>query len=246
MTNISYYCTFLLFIIHLIYIYYTLIIKEVLILTPTQQYYDVLAKKVIAGLEKRHMEGYYCASKEEALEKALSFLPKDHPEDTTVSWGGSVSLTELGLIPALKDQNYDLIDRDSVNSAEDKLEIQRQAFFSDFYFLSTNAITRDGVLYNADGIGNRVAAMIYGPKEVIVIAGMNKVCLDKEEAYKRIRNVAAPINALRLSLKTPCVKTGTCGECLVDHTICSHIVETRNSRPAGRIKVILVGESLGY
>ena len=211
-------------------------------MTPTQQHNEILAQTVIKNLEKRHMEGYYCLTKEEALDKALSFLQ----DGATVSWGGSMSLEEIGLTQALHKGTYNVIDRSTATNVDEAFALQRQAFFSDAYFLSCNAITMDGMLYNVDGIGNRVAAMIYGPKEVIIIAGINKVCLDGDEAHKRIRNVAAPINTHRLNKNTPCTKLGKCAECLTPDTICSHTVVTRNSKPTGRIKVILVGESLGY
>lgn len=211
-------------------------------MTPKQQYHRNLADTVIKNLKKRDMDGYYCLSKQEALDKALSFLH----DDSTVSWGGSMSLREVGLLEALKKGPYNLIDRSTATNPEESLEIQRNAFFSDFYFLSTNAITLDGMLYNIDGMGNRIAAMIYGPKKVIIIAGINKVCLDEEEALKRVSNVAAPINTLRLKKNTPCTKLGKCTQCLTPDTICSHTVITRNSKPAGRIKIILVEETLGY
>lgn len=211
-------------------------------MTPKQQHHEILAETVIKNLEKRHMAGYYCLTKKEALDKALSFLQ----DDATVSWGGSMSLEEIGLLDVLRQGPYQVLDRSTAATPEEALELQRQAFFSDSYFLSCNAITLDGMLYNVDGAGNRVAAMIYGPKEVIVIAGINKVCLDEQEALKRIRNVAAPLNTHRLNKNTPCTKIGKCGECLVSDSICSHTVITRNSKPTGRIKVILVGEPLGY
>lgn len=211
-------------------------------MTPKQQYHKNLADTVIKNLKARDMDGYYCLTKQEALDKALSFLH----DDAVVSWGGSMSLGEIGLLEALKKGPYNVLDRSTATTNEESLELQRKAFFSDFYFLSTNAITMDGILYNIDGTGNRVAAMIYGPKEVIIIAGINKVCLDEEEALKRISNVAAPINTLRLNKNTPCTTLGKCAQCLTPDTICSHTVITRNSKPAGRIKVILVEETLGY
>ncbi len=211
-------------------------------MTAKQKHYEILANTVIKNLEKRHMEGYYCKSKEEALEKALSFVE----DEAMVSWGGSQSIVEIGLVDALKAGNYDVIDRSTAKSDEEALDLQRKVFASDTYFLSCNAITRDGIIYNVDGVGNRVAAMIYGPKQVIIIAGMNKICLNDEEANDRVRNTAAPINAQRLHKDTPCAAHGQCGDCLRDDTICSHTVITRNSKPVGRIKVILVEETLGY
>lgn len=211
-------------------------------MTPKQEYHKKLANTLIKNLEKRHIDGFYCLNKEEALDKALSFLK----DDAKVAWGGSMSLVEIGLIEALKNGPYNVLDRSTATNNEEALEIQRKAFFSDTYFLSTNAITMDGMLYNIDGTGNRVAAMIYGPKQIIIIAGINKICIDEEEALKRVSNVAAPINTIRLHKDTPCAKLGKCEQCLCPDTICSHTVITRNSKPAGRIKVILVDETLGY
>jgi len=219
-----------------------MIYKGGLFLKHKQQYHKNLADTVIKNLKKRGMDGFYCLTKQEALDKALSFLD----DNALISWGGSMSLSEIGLLEALKKGPYKVLDRYTATTDEESLELQRKAFFSNFYFLSANAITMDGMLYNIDGAGNRVAAMIYGPKEVIIIAGINKVCLDGDEALKRIRNVAAPTNTLRLNQNTPCTKLGKCAQCLVPDTICSHTVITRNSKPAGRIKVILVGETLGY
>lgn len=211
-------------------------------MTPKKQYYEAISKSIISNLKKRNMEGYYCSTKEEAVTKALSFLH----DGATVSWGGSMTLDECGIIDALKAGKYNLLDRATAKTSDEIEKIYRDVFFSDFYFTSTNAITSDGILYNIDGNGNRVAAMIFGPKEVIIVTGMNKVCTDEESAHKRVRNLAAPINTQRLQKNTPCVKTGKCHECLGSESICAQLVTTRNSRIPGRIKVILVGEELGY
>lgn len=205
-------------------------------------FYETLAKEVIAALTKRGMEAHYVASKEDATTLALDFFK----EGASISWGGSMTLTEIGLLDALKNtSSYTLLDRNNV-APEEVENIYRKAFSCDYYLMSSNAITRDGKLVNIDGTGNRVAALIYGPKEVIIIAGMNKVVQTEEEALSRIRNIASPRNAMRLNKQTPCALTGSCHDCLSPDCICMQTVITRNSRIQGRIKVILVGENLGY
>ena len=163
------------------------------------------------------------------------------PQEDVVSWGGSVTIDEIGLLSAVKERNK-VIDRAAAATPEEKTELMRQALLCDTYLMSSNAISSDGQLVNIDGNGNRCAALIYGPKQVLVIAGLNKVTGSLEA-----RNVAAPINAKRFAgLQTPCYKAGLCGDCLSADCICSQIVITRTSRNKGRIKVILVGESLGF
>lgn len=211
-------------------------------MTISSLYYERTAQTLIKNLQKRHIEGYYVPSKEEALQKAISFLG----ENEVISWGGSMTLVEIGLISALEQTgSYTLLDRSKV-SAEQVDELYRRAFFADTYFMSTNAITLEGELINIDGTGNRVASLIYGPRQVIIIAGMNKVAKNQAEALSRIHHVACPQNAIRLNKNTPCSLTGACHDCLNDDCICMQTVITRNSKPAGRIKVILVGEHLGY
>nr|WP_302595084.1 lactate utilization protein [uncultured Cellulosilyticum sp.] len=207
-----------------------------------KHFYMKLAENVIAQMAKRNIEGYYVNTKEEATMKALSFLK----EGMTITWGGSMTLSQIGLLDALEKKGcYNLLDRSKVSSNEIP-EIYRQAFSADTYLMSSNAITHSGELVNIDGTGNRVAALIYGPKQVIIIAGMNKIVTDEAAALDRIHNVTAPINAIRLNKKTPCALTGKCHNCLSPDCICMQTVVTRNSRDKGRIKVILVGESLGY
>ncbi|WP_054738494.1 lactate utilization protein [Cellulosilyticum ruminicola] len=205
-------------------------------------YFKIIAENMVSEMAKRGIEGHYVCSKEEAKDKALSFLE----DGMTITWGGSMTLSEIDLFKALEQKGtYNLLDRSKV-SAEEVPDIYRKAFTADTYFMSTNAITQKGELVNTDGTGNRVAALIYGPKQVIVIAGMNKVVKDVDAAIERIHQIAAPINAMRLNKQTPCGKTGTCHNCLSPDCICMQTVVTRNSKPEGRIKVILVGEALGY
>lgn len=205
-------------------------------------FYQLQAKTIIKNLEKRHMKGFYCTSKEEAVKLVLSLIP----EKSSIAWGGSESIKEIGLIHALYTANtYTLYDRAKV-SPDQVDSTLRQAYFADFYLMSSNAITLDGELVNIDGTGNRVSALTFGPKEVIMVVGMNKVTKTLEAAIDRIQNIASPQNALRLNRKTPCGITGVCGNCLTPDCMCMHTVITRNSRIDERIKVILVGENLGY
>lgn len=202
------------------------------------------AQTIIKGLEKRNMEGVFCETKEDALAKALSYIE----EGSSVTWGGSMSIEEVGLMDAVKNGNYEVIDRSVAKNYEEQRQIFAKAVLADYYLMSSNAITLDGELINIDGTGNRVACLTYGPKNVIMIVGMNKVVNDVEDGIKRVRNFASPPNTLRLGLKTPCSMTGRCGDCYGDTCICSQIVVTRRQSAGmkGRIKVILVGESLGY
>lgn len=202
------------------------------------------AQTIIKGLEKRNMEGVFCETKEDALAKALSYIE----EGSSVTWGGSMSISEIGLMDAVKNGNYEIIDRSVAKNYDEQREIFSKAVLADYYLMSSNAITLDGELINIDGTGNRVACLTYGPKNVIMIVGMNKVVNDVEDGIKRVRNFASPPNTLRLGLKTPCSMTGRCGNCYGDTCICSQIVVTRRQSAAmrGRIKIILVGESLGY
>lgn len=199
----------------------------------------LLAQKVIKGLQSRNMSGYYAESREEALRLALELIP----EGSTATMGGGVSVQEIGLVDALKQGNYKFIDRDAY---EDKRAAMLLAYDADVFLASTNAITEDGVLVNIDGNANRVSAIAQGPKKVILIVGMNKVCDDVDGAMKRARNVAAPTNAQRFGLSTPCAKTGSCMNCKSPDTICCQFLITRFSRHTGRIHVILVNDSLGF
>ena len=200
---------------------------------------ELLAQKVIKGLESRNMKGYYAANKEEALAKALELIPTG----ASVTMGGAMSAHEIGLVEALKKGDYNFIDRDAV---EDKRAAMLQAYDADFFLTSANAMTEDGVMVNIDGNANRVSAIAQGPKHVLVIVGMNKICVDADAAMKRACNVAAPINAQRFGLSTPCAKTGACMDCKSPDTICCQFLITRYSRHADRIHVILVNDVLGF
>ncbi len=200
---------------------------------------ELLAQKVIKGLESRNMTGYYADSKEKALELALEIIS----EGSTVTMGGAMSAHEIGLTDALKSGNYNFIDRDKV---EDKRAAMLAAYDADVFLASANAMTEDGVLVNIDGNANRVSAIAQGPKKVLFIVGMNKVCNDVDSALKRARNVAAPINAQRFGLNTPCAKTGSCMDCKSPDTICCQFLVTRYSKHKDRIHVILVNDNLGF
>lgn len=212
-------------------------------MNPKQSFYAAQAQTIQKHLEKRRMEGFYCPSREDAVKTAMSLTAPG----TAVSFGGSVSLAEAGILDALRArEDIQLTDRSLAKTPEEIQEVYRRSFYADTYFMSTNAITLDGTLVNVDGNGNRVAALIYGPKQVIIVAGMNKIAASIEDALHRVRNIAAPPNCIRLNKNTPCAAAGVCADCLGEDCICSQTVITRRSGIAGRIKVLLVGESLGY
>ncbi|XME02365.1 lactate utilization protein [Lachnospiraceae bacterium C1.1] len=200
---------------------------------------DLLAQNVIKGLESRNMSGYYAKSSAEAVELALKLIK----EGDSVTMGGAMSAHEIGLVDVIKNGNYNFIDRDKT---EDKRAAMLAAYDADVFLCSANAMTEDGILVNIDGNANRVSAIAQGPKKVIFIVGMNKICADTDSAMKRARNVAAPINAQRFNLSTPCAKTGACMDCKSPDTICCQFLITRYSRHKDRIHVILVNENLGF
>ena len=201
-----------------------------------------LSEKVAAALRSRGFDAYICDTGDEAASLALSLIP----EGSSVSWGGSYSIQEIGLVDKIRSGNYRVLDRDAPATPEERREMMIKALTADVFLTSFNAVSEDGVLYNIDGIGNRIAAIIYGLSMIVAVVGMNKVCPTKEDAYSRARGYAAPVNAARFGGKTPCVATGSCADCKSPECICSHIVETRMCRPAGRIKIILVNEELGF
>ena len=200
---------------------------------------ELLAEKVIKGLQSRNMSGYYAKDKEEALKIALGLIE----EGSSVTMGGGMSVHEIGLVEALKKGNYSFIDRDTY---EDKRAAMLLAYDADVFLSSANAMTEDGILVNIDGNSNRVSAIAQGPKKVIFIVGMNKIANDVDSAMKRARNVAAPINAQRFNINTPCKLTGACMDCKSMDTICCQFLITRFSKHAGRIHVVLVNDNLGF
>lgn len=212
-------------------------------MTPKEQHHQLIAEKLIENLSKRRMEGFYCATAEEAVELVSSLIPAG----SGVTWGGSMTLAETGVLEHLKARaDLTLYDRANAASPEEINAVYEKAFSCDTYLMSTNAITMDGQLLNIDGNGNRVAALIYGPKQVIIVAGMNKILQNLDEAMTRVRNIATPANCIRLNKKTPCATSGLCSDCLSSDCICNQIVTTRRSGRPGRIKVVLVEGSWGY
>lgn len=200
---------------------------------------ELLAETVIKGLKSRNMTGYYAATKEEALKQVMDLIP----EGSTVTMGGCMSAHEIGAVEALKAGNYNFIDRDEY---EDKRKAMLLAYDADVFLSSANAMTDDGILVNIDGNANRVSCIAQGPKKVVFIVSMNKVMSDLDSAMKRARNVAAPANAQRFNIDTPCKKTGKCFDCKSPTTICCQMLITRYSMHPGRINVVLVNDELGF
>lgn len=211
-------------------------------MTPKQLAFQTAAQTTIQNLQKRNMEGYFF----EDSTACVDFLTDMIKEDSVISWGGSESIKECGLMDALQKGNYQLIDRFSAKTPEESRELYAKSVLSDYYLMSTNAITFDGELINIDGNGNRVACLIHGPKNIIIVVGMNKLVANVEAGYLRVRNTASPANAKRLNRNTPCFHTGKCGNCLSDDCMCNHVVITRRSGIPGRIKVFFIAEELGY
>lgn len=199
---------------------------------------EILAETVIKGLKSRNMTGYYAKNKEEALKLALGLIEKG----SSITMGGCMSAKEIGLVSALKEGDYHFIDRTKLEPREALLA----AYDADIFLSSANALTDDGILVNIDGNANRVSCIAQGPKKVLFIVSMNKICSDLDSAMKRARNIAAPANAQRFDIKTPCKLTGKCTDCKSQDTICCQFLITRYSRHTERIHVILVNEDLGF
>lgn len=199
--------------------------------------------QLIKAFEANNMTCMFVKDKDELRH----YLKEILNSQKKIAVGGSVTLNQLGVIDLIKESDVDFIDRYEDGLTRDEmLDRFREGFFADLFITSTNALTMDGCLYNIDGTGNRVAAMIFGPKEVIVIAGLNKICQDEQEAIAHIRGCSAPANAMRLNKKTPCVKTGHCMDCHSPERICSSYVKLGYQGQVNRIKVIIVEENLGY
>lgn len=208
---------------------------------PKEKYYDKRGELLVKNLRSRYFDAFYCKTKEEALEKALELIPRG----ATVGWGGAMSAKQIGLLDAMNQGEYNAIDRDKTTSPEERIQAMKRCLLADVFITGANALSMDGQMVNMDGVGNRVAAIVYGPESVIVVVGMNKVMDTLEAAVIRTRTIAAPMNKQRFASQTPCEVTGTCGDCRSEGCICNQLLITRNSKPAGRIKVILVGEDLG-
>ena len=203
--------------------------------------YKKAAAGLITAMKKRQFTAEYCATAAEAKTAVLAQIP----EGATVGWGGSATVDALGVKQALREKGQPLFDRDSAPTREAQLKAMQDSQTADVFLMSSNAITEDGCLVNMDGMGNRVSALIYGPKKVVVVAGMNKVTADLESAISRVRHYAAPMNAQRFPGVSPCRETGRCADCTSPDCICANLVVTRLSKIPGRIHVILVGEDLG-
>lgn len=203
---------------------------------------EKLAQKMIKSLETRHFNAFYCKTSKDAINKILEIIP----HGSSITWGGSMTIRDMGLTQALHENDYKVYDRDLAPTREEAAKIYLKAFECDYYLSSVNAISEDGVIVNIDGNGNRVAAITWGPKNVIFIVGMNKVAQDVQAAISRARGMASPINAARFDIDTPCTKDGVCHNCNSPQCICNYIHIMRNSHPVKRHTVILVDEELGY
>lgn len=211
-------------------------------MSPIEIRNEKAAGKVIKNLARRNIEAFYCPTAREAVEKVLEMIP----QGSSITWGGSMSIRDIGIPAALTDAGkYEVYDRDKAPDRAAATEIYLKAFTCDYYLSSANAITEDGVIVNIDGTGNRVAAITFGPRNVIFIIGMNKLTQDTDSALARARSLAAPVNTARFDIQTPCKIDGVCHNCLSDDCICNYIHYLRHS-PKGKHKVILVGESIGY
>ena len=200
------------------------------------------ANNIVQILKNKHYNAYYCTSLEDAKSKVLEMIPKG----SSIALGGSVTLNQMDIINTFKSDDYKLFDRYKDVPFSETVEIMRQSMLADFFITSTNAITKNGELINMDSTGNRAAAMIFGPKKVIVIAGVNKITEDIESAQKRIREIAI-INAKRINHKSPCTITGTCSDCDVKGRICNYTSIIHNGRKfEDRITILIVPENLGY
>lgn len=208
---------------------------------PLKKFYSKRGEILVKNLRNRHFDAYYCDTKEQALEKALELIPFG----SSVAWGGALSAQQIGLMEAIKKGDYTAIDRDIAQNPEERVKIMKSGLLADVFITGANALSLDGQMVNIDGNGNRVAPIVYGPDSIIVIAGMNKVMDSLDAAMIRARTISAPLNKQRFDLQTPCEITGACGDCKSEGCICNQILVTRHCRPAGRIKLILVGEDLG-
>lgn len=209
-----------------------------------KEFYKAQANTILSKCTARGMQGKYCATKEDALEYIKSILAPG----ASITWGGSETIKEIGLMDYLFENAsmYELYDRTSAKTPAEQRAFYGKSVTADYFLMSTNAITLDGELVNIDGNGNRIACLVTGPEHVIIVAGMNKVVSDVEAGIARVHNVAAPPNAIRLNRDTPCHDFGRCGNCLKPDCMCSNTVITRKSNKPGRLHVILVGEELGY
>jgi hypothetical protein len=213
---------------------------------PVEHYWNIKLNHLKENLEKNNFEVFVAASLQEVHSIVMkTLLPRIQP--ASISWGGSMTFVASGLYDELKQSRsmtvLDTFDKDI--SAEESLERRRQSLLVDLYITGTNALTESGMLVNLDMIGNRIAALTFGPKDVILIIGRNKIVPGLEEAMDRVKDIAAPANAMRLDKKTPCVKTASCHECKSPDRICNTWTITQKSFPKGRVKIILLNQDAG-
>lgn len=212
-------------------------------MTPKQLAYKTLGNTMIKNFKKRNIDAYYCETSADAVSLAMDFMAKGG----TVGMGGTETIKETGLLDAVKSaEHLTFIDRSLAKSPEETRAIYLETMGCNYYLMSSNAVTVAGELINIDGNGNRIACLAYGPEHIIMLVGMNKVTENVEAGIERIGIYAAPANAKRLGTNTPCAATGHCGDCHSEDCMCAHTIITRHSRHAGRIKVILIGEELGF
>ena len=213
---------------------------------PVDHYWNIKLNNLKENLEKNNFEVFLASSLQEVHSIVMeTLLPRIKP--ASISWGGSMTFVASGLYEDLKESQamkvLDTFDKDI--PADESLERRRQSLLVDLYITGTNAVTENGMLVNLDMIGNRIAALTFGPKEVILIIGRNKIVPDLEEAMDRVKDIAAPANAMRLDKKTPCVETASCHECKSPDRICNTWTITQKSFPKGRVKIILLNEDAG-
>ena len=212
-------------------------------MTPQEQRNNLLADRLIKNLNRRNMKAFYCPTADEAVKKVLELIE----DGSSVTWGGSMTIRDMGIPDALRNRGtLTVLDRDLVETPEEKQDMYLRAFTADVYLTSANAISEDGVIVNIDGNGNRVAAITWGPKKVIFVISLNKVAQTVEAALARARSMASPINAQRFDINTPCHIDGVCHNCNSPESICSYVHFLRNSRGGNRHTVVLVGEDFGY
>ncbi|MCM1388601.1 MAG: lactate utilization protein [Bacillus sp. (in: Bacteria)] len=204
--------------------------------------FAAMAHSIIDNLEKRNMSGYYFETGAECVRAIMDSIP----DGSSIGWGGSETIKEIGLMDAIQNGSYELIDRMNAKNPDEARQIYAKTVLADYYLMSSNALTINGELINIDGNGNRAACLIHGPAHVIIVVGMNKIVTDVESGVARVRNMASPANAIRLNKKLPCAATGHCHDCLSPDCFCNQIVITRRSGHTGRIHVYLVAEDLGY
>ena len=214
---------------------------------PIQHYWQTRLTDVKESLERNNFDVYTASNAAKAKDVVQEeILPTINVK--TVSWGGSITFISTGLYGAIQDDpNYDTLDVFKKNlSPENAMELRRQALLVDLYITGTNAVTEKGQLINLDMYGNRIAAITFGPRYVIILVGRNKIVSDVEEAVSRIKNYAAPVNAMRLDKKTPCAKSASCEDCNSPDRICNTWTITEKSIPKGRVKIVLINEDLGF